>query len=94
MSGRTVTTGDGATPPPTSQWADTEPLLEAPVLMVVRPEDTPATLAERRRQQEAELAALAAAPVQHVPAAFLLAVEGLFPDLVSPRPTRRRSASR
>jgi hypothetical protein len=57
--------------------------------MVVRPEDTPASLAERRRELDAELAALAAAPVQHLPVEFLQAVEGLFPELVSPRPRRR-----
>jgi hypothetical protein len=57
--------------------------------MVVRPDDTPATLAERRRAQDEELAALAAAPVRHVPAAFLQAVEGLFPELLLPPLPRR-----
>ena len=61
------------------------------MLIVVRPDDTPTTLAERRRAQEAELAAIAAAPVRHVPESFLLAVEGLFPDLLAPRPERTQA---
>jgi hypothetical protein len=54
--------------------------------MVVRNDDTAATLAERRRVQDDEVAAIAAAPVQHVSAEFLLAVEGLFPELIGPAP--------
>jgi hypothetical protein len=56
------------------------------VLMVVRIDDTAATLAERRRLQAEEVAAIAAAPVQHVPAEFLRAVEGLFSELSGPPP--------
>ena len=46
--------------------------------------ETPAELAARRRELQQAVAALADAPVQHVPAAFLAAVEGLFPDLAMP----------
>ncbi|MCU1671996.1 MAG: hypothetical protein JWN77_109 [Frankiales bacterium] len=62
--------------------------------MLVRENDTPATLAERRRLQVEEVAAIAAAPVQHLPAQFLLAVEGLFPAQDGPQPTGGRRAAR
>ena len=52
------------------------------MLMVVRNNETRTELEARRREQEELLAAVAAAPVRHVPAAFLAAIEGLFPDLV------------
>ena len=94
MSGRTVTSRHGAGAPARPQLTHPGPLLEATVLMLVRENDTPETLAERRRLQSDEVAAIAAAPVQHLPAEFLLAVEGLFPELVSPQPTRGRSAAR
>ena len=58
------------------------------MLIVVRDNDTATSLATRRAELDAELAALAAAPVRHVPAAFLLAVEGLFPELVTTPPRR------
>jgi hypothetical protein len=48
------------------------------MLMLVRDNETPAELAARRRELEDTVAAFAAAPVRHVPADFLAAVEGLF----------------
>ena len=62
------------------------------MLMVVRTDDTAATVAARRREQAEELARIAAAPVRHVPEAFLRAVEGLFPEV--PTTARSRSAAR
>ena len=58
------------------------------MLMVVRTDDTAATVAARRREQADEVARIAAAPVRHVPEAFLLAVAGLFPELEHPAPRR------
>ncbi len=55
------------------------------MLMVVRENETGPELEARRREQEETVAAIAAAPVRHVPAAFLSAVEGLFPALVEPK---------
>jgi hypothetical protein len=48
------------------------------MLVLVRDNETPAQLAARRRELEETVAAIAAAPVRHVPATFLAAVEGLF----------------
>jgi hypothetical protein len=48
------------------------------MLMLVRDNETPTELAARRRELEQTVAAIAAAPVRHVPADFLAAVEGLF----------------
>ena len=53
------------------------------MLMLVRDNETRSELAARRREQEQTLAAIAAAPVRHVPAVVLAAVEGLFPDLAA-----------
>jgi hypothetical protein len=61
------------------------------MLIVVRDNDTASSLAARRAELDAELAVIAAAPVRHVPAEFLLAVQGLFPELAAP-PTRRTVA--
>ncbi len=60
------------------------------MLMLVSDSDTAATLAARRRAAADEVARIAAAPVRHVPEAFLLAVEGLFPELEK-APTQRRA---
>jgi hypothetical protein len=51
---------------------------EALMLTLVRDNETPAQLAARRQELADAVAAIAAAPVQHVPASFLAAVEGLF----------------
>ena len=59
------------------------------MLMVVRDNETRTELEARRREQEETVALIASAPIQHVPAAFLAAVEGLFPELVSPSPARQ-----
>ena len=58
------------------------------MLMLVGDTDTPATLAARRREAADEVARIAAAPVRFVPAAFLAAVEGLFPDAAEAAPRR------
>ena len=58
------------------------------MLMVVRDNETRTELEARRREQEETVAAIAAAPIRHVPAAFLAAVEGLFPELVEPTSAR------
>jgi len=50
------------------------------MLLLVSDTDTTVTLAARRLDLQTEVARIAAAPVQHVPAAFLAAVEGLFPQ--------------
>jgi hypothetical protein len=44
--------------------------------------------------QARAVAAVAAAPVRHVPAAFLTAVDGLFPELVRPTGRPRDAAAR
>ena len=62
------------------------------MLTVVRDSDTLVALTARRRGQEQAVAAAAAAPVRHVPAAFLMAVEGLFPELLRPSLPRRDAA--
>jgi len=60
------------------------------MLTVVRDTDTAEDVAARLRANEQLLADIAAAPVRHVPSAFLAAVEGLFPDLIAqPLPERR-----
>ena len=50
------------------------------MLMVVRADDTAADVEARQRASAEELAAIAAAPVRYLPAEFLRAVEGLFPQ--------------
>lgn len=52
------------------------------MLMLVRDDDTPQDVERRLAAQARTVAEIAAAPVQHVPAAFLAAVAGLFPDLL------------
>jgi hypothetical protein len=59
------------------------------MLTVVRDTDTAEDVAARLRANEQLLAEIAAAPVRHVPPAFLAAVEGLFPELLmQPLPER------
>jgi hypothetical protein len=64
------------------------------MLTVVRDNDTSADLTARRRLLARAVAAVAAAPVRHVPAAFLTAVDGLFPELVRPTGRPRDAAAR
>jgi hypothetical protein len=52
------------------------------MLMLVRDNDTASAVEARLAAQALTVAEMAAAPVRHVPAAFLAAVAGLFPDLV------------
>ena len=54
------------------------------MLTLVRDTDTAEDIAARFRENEQLLTEIAAAPVRHVPSAFLAAVEGLFPELTTP----------
>lgn len=51
------------------------------MLTVVRDGDTATTVQRRQDLNRQALKAAAAAPVKHLPAAFLRAVTGLFPEL-------------
>ena len=53
------------------------------MLMLVRDGETPAEVQARFAAQALTVAEIAAAPVRHEPAAFLDAVAGLFPELLS-----------
>ena len=61
------------------------------MLILVRDNETRAELEARRREQEETVATMAAAPVRHVSAEFLAAVEGLFPELIPPSAPARRA---
>jgi len=61
------------------------------MLMLVRDTDTAQDVQERLAAQARTVAEIAASPVRHVPASFLAAVAGLFPELV-PTETRETSA--
>ena len=50
------------------------------MLILVRADDTQQDVETRLAQRALTVEEIAAAPVQHVPAAFLAAVAGLFPD--------------
>jgi hypothetical protein len=52
------------------------------MLMLVRDDDSPRDVEARFAAHALTVAEIAAAPVRHVPAAFLAAVVGLFPDLL------------
>ena len=52
------------------------------MLMLVGATDTARDVAARFAEHELTVAEIAGAPVRHIPAAFLAAVAGLFPDLV------------
>jgi hypothetical protein len=52
------------------------------MLMLVRDTDTREDVEARFAAQALTVAEMAAAPVRHVPVAFLAAVAGLFPDLL------------
>ncbi|GAC1442642.1 MAG: hypothetical protein NVS3B26_01400 [Mycobacteriales bacterium] len=52
------------------------------MLMLVRDTESAAQTRARFADQAATVAGLAAAPFRHVPAAFLAAVAGLFPQLL------------
>ena len=52
------------------------------MLMLVRDDETQNDVQARYAAQALTVAEIAAAPVQHVPAAFLAAVAGLFPELL------------
>ena len=58
------------------------------MLMLVRDDETPREVEERYAAQALTVAEIAAAPVRHVPAAFLAAVAGLFPELLEAQEQR------
>jgi hypothetical protein len=58
-------------------WVDSDCML-----MLVRDTDTAQEVEARFAAQALTVAEIAAAPVRHVPLAFLAAVAGLFPDLL------------
>jgi hypothetical protein len=53
------------------------------MLMLVHDNESPQDLEARFATTALTVAEMAAAPVQHIPAAFLAAVAGLFPDLLT-----------
>jgi hypothetical protein len=52
------------------------------MLMVVRADETQQDVEARFAAQALTVAEIAAAPVRHIPLAFLAAVSGLFPELL------------
>ena len=64
------------------------------MLMLVRDDETPQDVAARYAEQERTVAEIAAAPVRHVPPAFLAAVAGLFPELIDTTGSSRGLAAR
>jgi hypothetical protein len=52
------------------------------MLMLVRDDDSPQDIEARFAAQALTVAEIAAAPVRHLPPAFLAAVAGLFPELL------------
>ena len=53
------------------------------MLMLVRDTDTAQSVQQRLAEQAQTVAEIAAAPIRHVPDAFLTAVAGLFPELAA-----------
>jgi hypothetical protein len=64
------------------------------MLMLVRDHESAAEAEARYAAQALAVAEIAAAPVRHVPPAFLAAVAGLFPDLLEHQDDTRGSAAR
>jgi uncharacterized membrane protein len=62
------------------------------MLMLVRDNDTASDVEARLAAQALTVAEIAKAPVAHVPAAFLAAVAGLFPELLEQDDVRRLAA--
>ena len=63
------------------------------MLMLVRDGDTAQDVQTRLAEQALTVAEIAAAPVRHVPPAFLAAVAGLFPELLDGPADKRGSAA-
>ena len=63
------------------------------MLMLVRDDEGPEDVKARYAAQALTVAEIAAAPVRHVPAAFLAAVAGLFPELLETSTGRRGLAA-
>jgi hypothetical protein len=66
--------------------------METPMLILVRDDDTQQDVEARLAQQAVTVEEIAAAPVRHVPPAFLAAVAGLFPELLDSDQPRRLAA--
>lgn len=62
------------------------------MLMLVRDTDTASDVEARLAERALTVAQIAAAPIRHVPAGFLAAVAGLFPDLPDESDVRRLAA--
>lgn len=62
------------------------------MLILVRDDDTQQDVEARLAQQAVTVEEIAAAPVRHVPPAFLAAVAGLFPELLDSDQPRRLAA--
>jgi hypothetical protein len=63
------------------------------MLMLVRDDERPEDVEARYAAQALTVAEIAAAPIRHVPPAFLAAVAGLFPDLLETSTDRRGLAA-
>ena len=63
------------------------------MLMLVRDGETAQDIEARFAEQALTVAEIAAAPVRHVPPAFLAAVAGLFPELLDSPADKRGSAA-
>ncbi len=63
------------------------------MLMLVRDGEFPQDVQARLAAQALAVAEIAAAPVRHLPAAFLDAVAGLFPDLLDTAGDKRGLAA-
>ena len=63
------------------------------MLMLVRDDETATDVEARYAAQARTVAEIAAAPVRHVPAAFLQAVAGLFPELLETHDSKRGLAA-
>ncbi|MDX6199925.1 MAG: hypothetical protein QOJ79_3076 [Actinomycetota bacterium] len=68
----------------TSPQVDSEDML-----MLVRDDETATDVEARFASQALTVADIAAAPVRHIPPAFLAAVAGLFPELLE-EPSEKR----
>jgi hypothetical protein len=69
-------------------WVDSDHML-----MLVRDDESAQDVQARYAAQALAVAEIAAAPVRHVPSAFLDAVAGLFPELLDNQSSKRGLAA-
>ena len=62
------------------------------MLMLVRDNETAAQVEQRFAAHALTVAEIAASPIRHVPPAFLAAVAGLFPELLTQQPDEDAAA--